>query len=127
MAGSTGGKLVAIGARSAGAAGEPGTGTATADTTTACSTVSASTAAAIPGNLALEAEGWQRRYLADEHRAREALELYSSLGFDVRAEKLDASHFGPQCGECSLTVCTSYVLIYTRRAGTAASDGGGSR
>ncbi len=105
------GELVTIGARSAGGPGATDAGTG-AD----CHTVPASSAAGIPGNLARAAEGWQRRYLADEHRAREAVELYSSLGFEVRAEQLDASHFGPQCGECSLAVCTSYVLIYTRRA-----------
>ncbi len=79
-------------------------------------------AAGIPGNRALEAEGWQRRYLADEHRAQEALELYRSLGFEVRAEKLEPSDFGPQCGECSLTVCRSYVLIYTRKRALSGSE-----
>ncbi len=118
---SAAGELVTIGARSAG-----GPGGADAGTRADCGTVPASAVAGIPGNLALEAEGWQRRYLADEHRAREAVELYSSLGLEVRAEQLDASHFGPQCGECSLAVCTSYVLIYTRRAPAAGSGGEGS-
>ncbi len=69
----------------------------------------------IPGKRSLEAAGWQRRYLADAERAREAVELYSSLGYEVRAEQLEPEDFGPQCGECSLTVCRSYVLIYTRK------------
>ena len=81
-------------------------------------------AAGIPGNRALEAEGWQRRYLADEHRAQEALELYGSLGFEVRAEKLEPSDFGSQCGECSLAVCRSYVLIYTRKTDRREPAGG---
>lgn len=70
-----------------------------------------------PGIRALEAEGWQRRYLADEHRAQEAVELYTSLGYEVRSEKLVPSHFGPQCEECALVVCRSYVVIYTRKQG----------
>jgi hypothetical protein len=69
----------------------------------------------IPGNRALEAEGWQRRYLADPQRAQEAVDLYGALGFEVRAEKLTPSDFGPQCGDCSLVVCREYVLIYTRK------------
>ena len=72
-------------------------------------------AVGIAGNRSLEAEGWQRRYLADEPRAREALELYDSLGYEVRAEPLEAADFGPRCGECSELVCRSYVLIYTRK------------
>ncbi len=72
-------------------------------------------AAGIPGNTALEAAGWERRYLADPDRAREAVELYTSLGYEVRAEKLEPSSFGPQCGDCSQVVCRSYVLIYTRK------------
>ncbi len=79
--------------------------------------------AGIPGNTALEAEGWERRYLADPDRAREAVELYSSLGFEVRAEKLEPADFGTQCGDCSQVVCRSYVLIYTRKRGEVATPG----
>ncbi len=75
------------------------------------------------GNTALEAEGWERRYLADPDRAREAVELYSSMGFEVRAEKLEPADFGPQCGDCSQVVCRSYVLIYTRKRGEPATTG----
>ncbi len=81
----------------------------------AASAAAACVEAGIAGNPALEAEGWQRRYLADEPRAREALELYGSMGFEVRAEKLDAEDFAEQCGDCSPTVCRSYVMIYTRK------------
>ncbi len=73
------------------------------------------TAAAAPANRALEAAGWERRFLADELRAREAVELYESLGYEVRAQQLEPADFGPQCDECAAAVCRSYVLIYTRR------------
>ncbi len=76
-------------------------------------------AVAAPANRALEAAGWERRFLADEPRAREAVELYESLGYEVRAQELEPADFGPQCDECAAAVCRSYVLIYTRRPDSA--------
>jgi hypothetical protein len=37
-------------------------------------------------NSSLIAQGWERRFTADEQRAKEAMELYSQLGYEVRAE-----------------------------------------
>jgi hypothetical protein len=70
---------------------------------------------AIADDPALAAEGWERRYLADEHRAGEARELYGALGFEVLERRLEPADFGSSCGECSLAVCPTHVLIYTRR------------
>lgn len=70
---------------------------------------------AIPADPQLVADGWERRYLADPERAQEAIELYTSLGFEVKAQKLTPANFGPLCGECPAHVCLSYVMIYTRR------------
>jgi len=69
----------------------------------------------IPANSELTAAGWVRRYLADAIRAREAVELYSSLGYEVKAEKLTRDDFGPQCHGCPDVICESYVMIYTRK------------
>lgn len=63
----------------------------------------------------LEAEGWVRRHLADPARAEEAMELYQSMGFEVHARQLTPDDFGPDCRACAVEVCSSYVLIYTRR------------
>jgi hypothetical protein len=65
----------------------------------------------------LVAEGWERRFMADAERASEAAELYTSLGFEVRAESVLASELSDQCLDCKLIVCRSYVTIYTRRSG----------
>ncbi len=71
----------------------------------------------IPPDPNLRAEGWRRRHLADENRAKEAVELYSSMGFEVKLQKLLPKDMGPSCGSCpsSSSVCTSYVMIYTRK------------
>ncbi len=69
----------------------------------------------IQSDAALLAEGWERRYVADAARAKEALETYAALGFEVLAQPLEPVQFPSSCGDCSATVCRSYVLIYTRR------------
>jgi hypothetical protein len=63
----------------------------------------------------LLADGWVRRHLADPDRAKEAIELYTSLGYEVKAQKLTPADLGPRCGDCSSVICSSYVLIYTRK------------
>lgn len=71
---------------------------------------------------ALVAAGWTRRFLADPERAREAVETYGALGFDVRAEPLAPADFDEACFHCSESVCSAYVMIYTRERA-----GGGTR
>ena len=70
----------------------------------------------IPGDPELLAQGWVRRNLADPSRATEVTRLYTELGFEVRAEPLLPTAFGPECGGCALDACRSYVMIYTRKA-----------
>jgi len=65
---------------------------------------------------ALIAEGWQRRQLADPNRAKESIELYESLGFEVLAKELEPSDFGDDCKTCAVAGCHGYVMIYTRYA-----------
>ncbi len=71
---------------------------------------------AITADPSLEAAGWKRRFLADADRAREARELYESMGLEVRLETLVPEGLGPKCGDCSAAVCAAYVLVYTRRS-----------
>ncbi len=66
-------------------------------------------------NPALAAEGWQRRYLADESRAKEAEETYRAAGFEVLLHRLKPDDFGDKCVDCAASVCASYVVVYTRR------------
>jgi hypothetical protein len=60
-------------------------------------------------------EGWTRRFMAAPDRAKEAIELYTSMGFEVKAQELTPADFGPNCTECGSSLCQSYVLIYTRK------------
>ena len=65
---------------------------------------------------ALVAQGWVRRFLADDSRAREAVETYGAAGFEVYLQKLVPQDFAEKCSDCAASVCISYVVVYTRKA-----------
>ena len=67
----------------------------------------------------LLAAGWERRFVADPVRAREAGALYESLGFEVHAEPLKPTELSDECEDCQLVVCRTYVTIYTRKSSPA--------
>jgi ribosomal protein S18 acetylase RimI-like enzyme len=63
----------------------------------------------------LVAQGWERRFTADEQRAREAIELYEKLGFEVRAEPVRPNELEEDCEDCRTVVAFRFLTIYTRR------------
>jgi hypothetical protein len=63
----------------------------------------------------LVAQGWERRFTADEPRAKEAIELYEKLGYEVRAEPVRPEEFDDDCGDCRTVVAFHFLAIYTRR------------
>jgi hypothetical protein len=65
-------------------------------------------------------EGWERRFVADAARARDALALYASAGFEVRAEPAEPQDFDAGCDSCALAKSGVFQVIYTRRATRAA-------
>lgn len=68
-----------------------------------------------PPDPELVAQGWERRFMADAAKAKEATHLYSELGFDVHAEPVKPAELSEACGGCRLVACRAYVTIYTRR------------
>ncbi len=75
--------------------------------------------AGIPADPTLLAEGWVRRHLTDAARAAESAELYAGLGFEVELRQLTPQDLGSKCQACSASICGSYVMVYTRRKGSA--------
>ena len=60
-------------------------------------------------------QGWERRFVADAARAREAAELYQQLGYEVRLEPVLPEHFAEPCEACALITLLRFQMIYTRR------------
>lgn len=48
----------------------------------------------------LEKQGWTRRFVAVEPRLSEAVELYRSLGYEVRLEPATFDRAAGKCQEC---------------------------
>lgn len=68
-----------------------------------------------PANPSLMSEGWERRFMADGKRLNEYVELYTSLGFEVRTETVQPEEIGPECTDCRLIICRQFVTVYTRK------------
>jgi hypothetical protein len=64
---------------------------------------------------ALVAEGWERRFTSDAQRAQEAIELYTQLGYEVRAEPLLPEQFSGECEGCHSQDISKFKTIYTRK------------
>jgi hypothetical protein len=66
-------------------------------------------------NSSLIAQGWERRFTADEQRAKEAMGLYAQLGYEVRAEPVLPEELQDDCQECKSVVSYYFQTIYTRK------------
>jgi hypothetical protein len=71
----------------------------------------------------LDKEGWSRQFTADEPRLSEAVELYKSLGFEVRLELVVPDENSEECAACLEVMCSRYKTIYTRPAEGGDSEG----
>ncbi|NIM48553.1 MAG: hypothetical protein GTN62_02290 [Gemmatimonadales bacterium] len=61
------------------------------------------------------AAGWERRFLADAHRVREAMELYAQLGYEVCADPVSPDQLAEDCEGCQLPALLQFRIIYTRK------------
>ncbi len=68
-----------------------------------------------PPDPKLVAEGWERRFMTNVARLNEYIELYTSLGFEVRAEQVRSDEVEPECNDCRLILYQQIVTIYTRK------------
>ena len=66
-------------------------------------------------HLDLEAAGWERRFEANDTRARELVDLYCELGFEVTTCSIEPEEIGPECAGCAVVACQQYVAVYTKR------------
>ncbi len=62
----------------------------------------------------LQADGWERRFVVDQDRARETADLYSQLGFEVRIEAVKPSELESKCQDCQAVAYFRFKTVYTR-------------
>ena len=63
----------------------------------------------------LKKEGWEKQFTYDEPRLSEAVELYESLGLEVRLESANETVVAGDCGVCYEGSIDKYKTIYTRK------------
>lgn len=68
-----------------------------------------------PPDPKLVAEGWERRFMTSVTRLTEYVELYASLGYEVRSEPVRSDEVDPDCNDCRLILYQQIVTIYTRK------------
>ena len=71
---------------------------------------------------ALEKEGWQMQFTTDEPRLSEAVELYESLGYEVRLEPACSELPQPECATCYELFCEKYKTIFIRQDRNLATE-----
>ena len=59
-------------------------------------------------------QGWTRRFVGAPPRLQEAVELYESLGLEVRLEPPSADDLQEFCESCAAAT-TLFRVIYTRK------------
>lgn len=59
--------------------------------------------------------GWIRQFVTDEPRLSEAVELYKSIGYEVRLEEASFDEVNQICKNCLPADCEKYKIIYIRR------------
>ncbi len=59
---------------------------------------------------------WEKRNTVDASRMDELVELYESIGFEVRLEKIEKSDsLDVECSVCLENRAEDYFIIYTRK------------
>jgi hypothetical protein len=71
--------------------------------------------AQLSANSDLVAQGWERRFITDGLRARELVELYAELGYEVHLEPIDQQEFNEGCEDCALVALMQFATLYTRK------------
>ncbi|MHC5038213.1 MAG: hypothetical protein ACYTHM_12935 [Planctomycetota bacterium] len=64
----------------------------------------------------LLAAGWERRFVTEEPRLSESIELYLSLGYEVRLRRLTEADMSQEdCSACFQADPSAFRVIYTRK------------
>ncbi len=68
----------------------------------------------LPPDPKMIAEGWERRFIADARMAREAIDTYTQLGYEVRLEPINTDGLKDECMGCK-ALLERFSAVYTRK------------
>jgi len=68
----------------------------------------------LPPDRFLLEQGWQRRFIGDARMARDAVDNYTAMGFEVRLEALNADELRDDCSGCK-AMFSEFKAVYTRK------------
>jgi len=63
-------------------------------------------------------EGWTRAFVVEESRVEEFVELYKSLGYEVKVEPVKPEDLCKGCSQCYPYLRSKCRIIYIRKKGT---------
>lgn len=66
----------------------------------------------------LEKEGWIKRTTIGEPRLSEIVELYKSLGYEVRVEPVKLDELDEDCKRCYENEADEVKTVYVRKKGS---------
>jgi len=69
---------------------------------------------ALPADASLLEQGWEKRFMADSRMAREAVETYGALGYEVKLEPLSEDAMRDECSGCK-AILRQFSIVYTRK------------
>ncbi|MFQ5637695.1 MAG: hypothetical protein ACE5IR_06830 [bacterium] len=70
---------------------------------------------ALPADTKLIAAGWEKRFLADTRMAKEAVENYGQLGFEVKLAPIKTETLDEECSGCK-KLLDRFRMVYTRKS-----------
>ena len=68
----------------------------------------------LPPDPELAAEGWELRFIADARMARDAVDTYQEVGYEVKLVALTGDSLKDECSGCK-AIFQQFKALYTRK------------
>jgi len=72
--------------------------------------------------VAQEIEGWEARFIGQDPRLSEVVEMYREIGYEVRVEEFSSSGCDSCCKPCFDDAPVPHLVVYTRQGTTAEEE-----
>ena len=68
----------------------------------------------LPPDPELAAKGWELRFIADARMARDAMDTYQDVGYEVKLVALTGDSLKDECSGCK-AIFQQFKAVYTRK------------